>query len=148
MKVFQAMTPSVRIANPNDTLQTAAQIMCDCDFGFLPVGENDRLVGMITDRDIAVRAVACGAPPTARVREFMTHDVKYCYADDDLDDVMDNMAEQQLRRLPVLNNQKRLVGVLSLSDAAQDYEPREAGRALGRITRPGGAHTQQPMYDY
>src|SRR6185436_12227971 len=109
------------------------QIMCECDFGFLPVRQNDRLVGMITDRDIAVRAVACGAPPLARVGEFMTDDVKYCYADDDLDDVLDNMADLKVRRLPVLNDDKRLVGVLSLSDAAKDYHPKPAGKTLSRI---------------
>jgi CBS domain-containing protein len=140
------MTPSVRIASPNDSLQTAAQIMCECDFGYLPVGENDRLVGMITDRDIAVRAVASGASPTAPVRDFMTDDVKYCYADDEIDDVMENMAEQKLRRLPVLDDRKRLVGVLSLSDAARQSEPEVAGEALGRIARPGGAHSQIPLY--
>jgi len=145
MKVFQAMTPTARIVSPNDTLQTAAQIMCDCDFGFLPVGRNDRLVGMITDRDIAVRAVASGALPQARVGEFMTPEGKYCYADDDLDEVLDNMADLKVRRLPVLNDDKRLVGILSLSDAAQDYRPKMAGQTLSRITRPGGQHTQMPM---
>jgi CBS domain-containing protein len=148
MKVFQAVTPSARIAHPNDTLQEAAQIMCECDFGFLPVGQNDRLVGMITDRDIAVRAVACGAQPTARIGDFMTRDVKYCYADDDLDEVLDNMADVKVRRLPVLDSQKRLVGILSLSDAAQEYQPRMAGQALSRIATPGGAHSQMPLYDY
>jgi len=146
MKVFQAMTPAVRIAHPNDTLQTAAQIMCECDFGFLPVGHNDRLVGMITDRDIAVRAVACGAQPFERVADFMTREVKYCYADDDLDDVMENMAQQKVRRLPVLNNAKRLVGAHSLSDAAHEYQPQIAGEALGRIATPGGKHTQSPAF--
>jgi CBS domain-containing protein len=146
MKVYQAMTPSVRIAHPNDTLQTAAQIMCENDFGFLPVGQNDRLIGMITDRDIAVRAVACGAQPFEQVADYMTREVKYCYADDDLDDVMENMAQQKVRRLPVLNDDKRLVGVLSLSDAAQEYQPQMAGEALCRIATPGGMHMQSPTF--
>jgi CBS domain-containing protein len=146
MKVFQVMTPSARIVHPDDTLQTAAQIMCECDFGFLPVGKNDRLVGMITDRDITVRAVAAGCGPGSTVGEFMTRDVRYCHDDDDLDEVMNNMAAQKVRRLPVLDRQKRLVGVLSLSDAAKEGSSDMAGETLSRIARPGGAHSQTPDY--
>jgi CBS domain-containing protein len=145
MKVSQVMTPAVRVIHPDDTLQTAAQVMCECDVGFLPVGLNDRLIGTITDRDIAVRAVATGCAPGERVGEFMSRELKYCFDDDDIDDVMDNMAMLKLRRLPVVNNAKRLVGVLSLTDAALECEPRLAGKALSRIGRPGGAHSQIPM---
>ena len=143
MKVHQVMTPSVRIANPNDSLQTAAQIMCECDFGYLPVGENDRLVGMITDRDIAVRAVAAGRGPDTAIRDVMSRDIKYCYEDQTVDEATQNMGQLRIRRLPVLNRDKRLVGILSLGDLAIDESARdEAGEALGGISRPGGQHSQ------
>jgi CBS domain-containing protein len=145
MRVFDAMTRTAQIVSPSDTLQTASRIMCEQDIGFLPVGENDRLVGTITDRDIAVRAVAGGCAPWARVGDFMTRGVKYCFEDDDLDDVLDHMKDQKVRRMPVLNRNKRLVGVLSLSDAAFD-EPEEAGETLRAIAKPGGAHSQRPIY--
>ena len=142
MKVFQVMTPSVRIAHPDDTLQTAAQIMCEYDFGFLPVGQNDRLVGMITDRDIAVRAVARDKGPDTPVREVMSTEVRYCFVDDDIDDVAQNMADLKVRRLPVLNPQKRIVGILSLGDIALASGADPAGDALCEISEPGGAHSQ------
>src|SRR5215217_8731727 len=108
----------VRVATPDQTIQDAAKIMSDVDAGVLPVGENDRLVGMITDRDIAVRAVAEGKGPDTPIREVMTQDVKYCYEDDDTNDVARNMADIQVRRLPVLTREKRLVGIISLGDMA------------------------------
>lgn len=148
MKVTDVMTPTAQIVSPRDSLQTAARIMCDWDIGFLPVGENDRLVGTITDRDIAVRAVAGGYSARDRVGDFMTRDVKYCFADADLDDVLDNMRAIKVRRLPVVNRNKRLVGVLSLADAALEYEPDAIGDALRGIARPGGAHSQTPAYLY
>jgi len=145
MLVCEAMTTDVEIVHPRQSIREAAHLMAQLDIGVLPVADGDHLVGMITDRDIAVRAVASGALPQARVGEFMTPEVKYCYADDDLDEVLDNMADLKVRRLPVLNDDKRLVGILSLSDAAQDYRPKMAGQTLSRITRPGGQHTQMPM---
>ncbi|HYD06091.1 MAG TPA: CBS domain-containing protein [Reyranella sp.] len=113
------------------------------DSGFLPVGENDKLVGMITDRDMAVRAIAFGKGPETKVREVMTHDVKYCFEDQDLTEVSRNMGEQQVRRLPVVNRDKRLVGVVSLGDVASaDGAERQAGTALKGVARPGGPHRQ------
>src|ERR1043165_6730469 len=103
MKVSECMTRDVRIANPNETIRDAARMMCECDAGILPVGENDRLVGMITDRDIAIRAVAEGKGCDTRVRDVMSTEVKYVVEDDDTDDAARNMAELQVRRLPVLN---------------------------------------------
>jgi CBS domain-containing protein len=137
------MTREVTIASPQDTIRDAAKMMTDGDTGVLPVSENDRLVGVITDRDIAVRAVAEGKDPSATIREVMSAEIRYCYEDDDVDDVLRNMGELQVRRLPVLNRQKRLVGIVSLSDLA----PRQAGRAgeaLSDIARPGGEHSQSP----
>lgn len=119
MQVSKVMTRDVKIASPDDTLQHAAQMMEDIDCGVLPVGEDDRLVGMLTDRDITVRAVAQGkAPDQCHVREVMSHDIKYIYEDESLEDAARNMSELQIRRLPVLNRDKRLVGIVSLGDLA------------------------------
>jgi CBS domain-containing protein len=142
MQVSEAMSSDVKIARPDQPIRDAARIMMDIDAGVLPVGDNDRLVGMITDRDIAVRAVAAGKPPTTRVREVMSAEVKYCFEDEDLDDVAENMAELKLRRLPVLNREKRLVGILSLGDIALFEGAGSAGSALSAISEPGGEHSQ------
>jgi CBS domain-containing protein len=119
MKVSEAMTRDVRVANPAETIRQAAQTMAQLDAGVLPVGENDRLVGMITDRDIAVRAVAAGKAPDTPIRDIMSSDVCYCFDDQDINDVAINMADIQVRRLPVVDRNKRLVGILSLGDIAQ-----------------------------
>jgi CBS domain-containing protein len=140
MLVSEAMSRDVRIANPNQRISEAAKVMTEIDAGILPVGENDRLVGMITDRDIAVRAVAGGKGPDTPVREVMTTEVKYCFEDEDLVHVSKNMAELQLRRLPVVNRDKRLVGILALADIAVVEGSRTTGRAIEGITRPGGKH--------
>ncbi|MDD3836890.1 MAG: CBS domain-containing protein [Phenylobacterium sp.] len=142
MKVGDCMTRDVRLASPNETLREAARAMADLDAGVLPVSENDRLVGMITDRDMAIRAIAEGLGPDARVSDVMSKEIRYCFEDDDADDVLENMGEQQLRRMPVLNANKRLVGIISLGDLAGREEARLAGEALSEISRPGGAHSQ------
>jgi CBS domain-containing protein len=98
---------------------------------------------MITDRDIAVRAVALGHGPDTPVRDVMSRDIKYCYEDQSIDEVTQNMGELRIRRLPVLTREKRLIGILSLGDLAIDEGARdEAGEALGGISRPGGQHSQ------
>jgi CBS domain-containing protein len=142
MRVRDVMSEDVQIARPDQTIRDAAKMMCDMDIGALPVGENDRLVGMITDRDIAVRAVAEGMPPTTTVREIMTQDVKYCFDDQDAAHVAHNMGDQQVRRLPVVNRDKRLVGFLALADIATQAGARPAGQAMEGISQPGGQHTQ------
>jgi CBS domain-containing protein len=136
------MTPDVRVANPDETIQQAARLMASLDAGVLPVGENDRLVGMITDRDIAIRAIAEGKGPDAKVRDVMSKDVKYCYEDQDVNEVTRDMADLQVRRLPVLNRDKRLVGIVSLGDIAISPDNERAADALSGISRPGGEHTQ------
>src|SRR5437763_3199778 len=103
MKIRDVMTPDAQLTRPDDSLQHAAQMMKDCDCGVLPVAGGDRLVGMITDRDIAIRAIAEGKGADCTVREAMTREVKYCFEDEDCRHIADNMAELQLRRLPVLN---------------------------------------------
>ena len=142
MRVNEAMSQDVRIANPDETIRQAAQIMASLDAGALPVGDNDRLVGMITDRDIAIRGIAQGKGPDAKVREVMTDDVKYCFDDQEVEEVTRNMADIQVRRLPVVNRGKRLVGILSLGDVAVNGGSGKAGEALSGISRRGGQHSQ------
>lgn len=142
MKVSDKMTRDPRVASPDDSIRDAARSMAECDSGVLPVGENDRLVGMVTDRDITVRGVAEGKGPDAKVREVMTADVKYCFEDEDLDHVARNMSEQQVRRLPVMSRDKRLVGILSLGDIALGEGAMPALAALSGISQPGGEHSQ------
>lgn len=142
MRVSEVMTRDVRIATPDQTLQEAARMMADVDAGILPVGDGDRLVGMITDRDITVRAVAEGKGPQTPVREVMSSEVKYCFEDDDTQDVARNMADIQVRRLPVVNQDKRLVGIIALGDIAVTEGGRPAGEALSGISEPGGSHPQ------
>ncbi|HTK35360.1 MAG TPA: CBS domain-containing protein [Caulobacteraceae bacterium] len=142
MKVSECMTREVRLANPEQTIRQAALAMAECDAGILPVQENDRLVGMITDRDIAVRAVAEGKGPDAKVRDVMSAEIKYCFDDQPVKDVLRNMSELQVRRMPVLNRDKRLVGILSLADVATSGEAARSGQALCDIARPGGQHSQ------
>lgn len=142
MRVNECMTREVQIAYPTDTIAEAAKIMARLDAGILPVGENDRLVGMITDRDIAVRGVAQGRGPDAKVGDVMNAEVKYCFDDQEIGEVLRNMGELQLRRLPVLNHEKRLVGIISLGDMACNGQAKLAGDALGDISRRGGQHSQ------
>ena len=145
MKVREAMTRDVRLVRPDQPIREAAKLMGELDIGALPVEENDRLVGMITDRDIAVRAVAAGRGADTPIRDVMSGEIKYCYEDQTVDEVTQNMGELRIRRLPVLNRDKRLVGILSLGDLAIDETARdEAGEALGGISRPGGQHSQSP----
>src|SRR3954462_4067080 len=120
MKVRDVMSRDVEIARPEDSIQEIAMKMGRLDVGVMPVGENDRLVGMITDRDIAVRAVGRGHGPDAKVREVMTAEIKYCFDDEQVSHVSKNMADLKVRRLPVVDREKRLVGILSLGDIAQD----------------------------
>jgi CBS domain-containing protein len=143
MKVKDAMTRDVRMTRPDQRIRDAALLMAELDIGVLPVEENDKLIGMITDRDIAVRAVADGRGPDTPIREVMTREVLYCFEDQTLDEVSQNMADKRVRRMPVMNRHKRLVGILSLGDLAQYEQAQdEAGEALGGISRPGGAHSQ------
>ena len=141
MKISECMTQDVRLVSPDDTIERAAQIMGSADTGVLPVSDGDRLVGMITDRDIAVRGVAEGCGPSARVGDIMSREVKYCYDDAEMDEVLDNMAQIQVRRMPVVDHDKRLVGIVSLSDL-DHAAPDRGGEALRGITEPSGRHNQ------
>jgi len=144
MQVNEVMSHPVRVVDPTDTLQQAAQLMAELDAGSLPVGENDRLVGMITDRDIAIRGDGRGCDPTRTpVREVMTKEILYCFDDEDVDHVADSMAMQQVRRLPVLNREKRLIGIVSLGDLARRTQPQTTGDTLRDVCQVSGRHSQK-----
>jgi len=136
MQVKQIMQQKVAIADPNMTIRDVARKMRAGNIGCLPVGENDRLIGMVTDRDIAVRAVADGrAPGNTSVRDVMSGGVGYCFEDDDAEAAAQIMAKHQVRRLPVLNHDKRLVGVIALADLGRS-EARSAQGALQGVSEP------------
>ena len=141
MKVSDVMTRDVCIANPKDSMCDVAKTMAKNDIGFLPVGEGDRLVGTITDRDMVVRGLAKGQTD-CKVSDVMTRDVKYCFDDQEIEEVVQNMGDVQVRRLPVVNRDKRLVGVVSLADAALKDDPETAGIGLMGVVEPGGAKSQ------
>jgi len=144
MQVNEIMSRQVQVARPTDTLQQAARMMAELDAGVLPVGENDRLIGIITDRDIAIRGDGEGRDPTrTAVREVMSNDqVKYCFEDEDAEDVARNMAELQVRRLPVVNRAKRLVGIVSIGDLSTRGEKDAASEALKGVSQPSDQHSQ------
>jgi CBS domain-containing protein len=124
-------------------VQQAARVMSEQDTGVLPVGENDRLVGMVTDRDLAVRAVAAGKDPSkTKLREVMSGEPRYVFEDEPLEKAAATMAEQQVQRVPVLNRDKRLVGIVSVGDLAREAGGGSAGQALAGVSRPGGRHNQ------
>jgi CBS domain-containing protein len=142
MKIANIMNRDLQIIAPDSTLLEAAQLMKKIDAGVLPVGEKDRLVGMITDRDIAIRGIADAKRPDDKVRDAMSHEVKYCFEDEDVAHVAENMAELQVRRLPVMSRDKRLVGIVSLGDLATDSSLPRSAKALYGISQPGGQHNQ------
>jgi len=144
MQVQDLMTRDVGIISPDETLKKAACRMAELDVGVLPVAEGDRLVGMITDRDMVVRGIADDLGPSALVRDVMTPDVKYCFSDQEIDEIVDNMADIQVRRLPVLDRDKRLVGILSLCDIATSDDLDQAAEALCGISRPVTVFPQFP----
>ena len=141
MKVREVMTVDVAVASPEQTIGEVAQLMAERDIGALPIGEDDRLVGMVTDRDLTVRALAEGRGPETPIREVMSDEVMYCFDDEDLEEVADNMADVQVRRMPVVNRDKRLVGIVSLGDVASWEEADTTGKAVAGICIPGGPHS-------
>jgi CBS domain-containing protein len=138
MQIKEIMTREPVVIQPDVVLKEAAVRMRELDSGVMPVGQNDRLVGMLTDRDITIRATAAGKDPNqTRVEEVMTPDVVYCFEDDDLRDAARKMEEHQLRRLIVLNRDKRLVGILSLGDlAVHTADDRLAGEVAEAVSEP------------
>ena len=138
MKVKDIMTPNVEYTDPKTTIKEAAVKMKSQDFGALPIGENDRLVGMITDRDITIRSVAEGKDPEkTTVRDAMSENITYIYDDQDLTELADLMKKEQIRRVVVLNRDKRMVGIASLGDLTVDGENAElGGEVLQKVSQP------------
>ena len=141
MKIANIMSRDVHFISPDTTLREAASEMKKIDAGALPVAEHDKLVGILTDRDIAIRGVAAGKGPDAKVREVMSPDIKYCFEDEDVAHVAENMSELQVRRLPVMSREKRLIGIVALADLTRGSLPHTA-RALHGISQRGGHHNQ------
>jgi CBS domain-containing protein len=143
MKIADCMTAEVEIVGPDQPIREAAQFMLRADAGAMPVGEGDKLVGMVTDRDIAVRGVAAGRGPDTPVRDVMTDEVVYCFDDDDIEEVALKMSDRQVRRMPVLSREDRsVVGIVSLGDISRSEQGDAAAVALDGITDPGGEHNQ------
>lgn len=135
MKISEIMTRNVQSLTPDSSLREAASLMGRIDSGALLVNDGDRLVGMVTDRDITVRGVAAGLDAEAPVREVMSSEIRYCFEDEDVQHVAENMAQIQLRRLPVLNREKRLVGVVSLGNIAACRSERASATVLQGVAR-------------
>jgi CBS domain-containing protein len=142
MRVSEAMSRDVQVVQPHQTIHQAAKMMNEIDVGALPVAEGDRLVGMITGRDIAIRAVAENMAPSTKVRVVMTVDIKFCFDDEDADDVAGQMGVEQVRRVPVVNRAMQVVGILALADLAIQAGARPAVKALEGISQPTERHTQ------
>jgi len=133
----ELMSHDVQVVSPDDTIKAAALKMLDGDFGMLPVGENDRMIGTISDRDIVIRAVALGKDATTKVREIMSVHVIWAYEDDSVENGAKLMSEHQIRRLPIVNAEKRLVGIVALGDfAVESADVKTAGEALSEISKP------------
>jgi CBS domain-containing protein len=142
MKVSECMTPTVQTVKPDQPIREAARFMLKSDAGSIPVCDGDQLVGMVTDRDIAVRAVAEGHDPDTPVRDVMTDHVDYCFEDDDVEAVAIKMSDIQVRRFPVLSREKKLVGIVSIGDLTRSDKSDAAKVALDGVTDPGGQHSQ------
>jgi CBS domain-containing protein len=143
MKVSEIMSSDVQVISAEQPIQEAARLMMDADTGALPVGDGERLIGMVTDRDIAVRAVAEGRGPETPVRDVMSERPLFAWDDQDVDEVALQMSDAQVRRMPVLSREgERLVGIVSLGDLARSDRDDAAQAALEGISEPGGEHNQ------
>ena len=130
------MSKNVQVISPDDTIMDAAKHMSEGNFGMMPVGENDRMIGTISDRDIAIRAVALNKPSSTKVREVMSEGIFWAFEDDSVEDAAKLMGKHQIRRLPVVNGEKRLVGIVALGDfAVVNAEIEAAGNALSKISK-------------
>ena len=133
------MSRDVKVIGPEKTIKEAARMMRDGNFGMLPVDENGRMIGAISDRDIAIRAIAEGKGPDTKVREVMTEGICYVFEDETVERAAHLMSERQVRRLPVVNRDKRLVGIVALGDFAVDRSDiQPAAQALSKISEPAG----------
>ncbi len=146
MKARDVMTSDPECVTPESSLQQAARLMRDGGFGAVPVvrDTNSReVVGIITDRDIAIRHVAEGHTSSCAVRDHMTRDIQLVRADDDLDDVEDLMADEQIRRVPVVDQDDRLVGMIAQADVARKADSDDVGKTVKDISKHGGSHTSK-----
>ena len=142
MKVSEVMTRDVQTVRPDQPVQDAASFMLSANAGSIPVTDGDRLIGMITDRDIAVRGVAKGFGPDTPVRELMTDEIIGARDDDDVEDIASKMSEAQVRRLPVIDHDERLCGIVSLGDLSRETDGETAREALEGVSEPSGRHQQ------
>ena len=142
MKVSQVMTRDVKTVRPDQTAKEAASFMLSEDAGSMPVSDGDRLIGMITDRDIAVRGVAQGYGPDTPVRELMTDDIVCAREDDDVEEIASKMSSAQVRRMPVVDANDRLCGIVSLGDLSREADDDSATQALEGVSAPGSQHNQ------
>ena len=141
MRIQDCMSTDVQICGPDQSIRDVANIMRDCDCGVVPIAENDTLIGVVTDRDIVVRAIANGLGPNDPARSAMSPEILYCFEDQELDEVAANMADLKIRRMPVLNREKRLTGIVSLGDISQG-DGHNGSEALQQISEDGGPHSQ------
>ncbi len=142
MKISEVMTHKVETVRPDQSVREAASFMIDADAGSIPVMEGDKLVGMITDRDIAVRGVAKGHGPDTPVRDLMSDGLICVRAEDDVEEVATKMSEAQVRRLPVIDEQQKLVGIVSLGDLSRESPGESAHLALDGVSASGGERKQ------
>jgi len=142
MKVSEVMSRDVQTVRPDQPVQEAAGFMLSADAGSIPVIEGDRLIGMITDRDIAVRGIAKGYGPDTPVRDLMTDDLIVLRFDDDIEEAASKMGQAQVRRLPVIDSDERLCGIVSLADLSRQADSETASQALEGVSQPGGQHQQ------
>lgn len=141
MKIRDIMTSNVRCIEPDTSLREAATLMSDLDVGALPICDHDRLAGMLTDRDIAVKAVARGCDPALTpARDAMTEGIVFIYDDQEVGEAARLLETKHIRRLPVLNHQKRMVGIVSLGDLAVNASEALGGEVLKEVSRPSHAH--------
>jgi CBS domain-containing protein len=142
MKISEVMTSSVETVSADQTAREAANFMLRADAGSIPVCDGDKVIGMITDRDIAVRGVAEGRGPDTPVRDLMSDGIVCAHEDDNVDEVAKRMSDEQVRRLPVLDSDERLVGIVSLGDLARGTPGETAHEALEGVSAQGGQHQQ------
>ncbi len=137
MRISEIMTAGVQVVRPDDTIRRAAQLMDELNVGSLPVCTGRKLVGIVTDRDITIRATAAGREPDKTpVSEAMSEDLRWCYDDDDTAKVMDIMRDVQIRRIPVVDRDKNLVGIVALGDIASRLDDEASGETLKQISTP------------
>jgi CBS domain-containing protein len=139
VKVKDVMTKNVEIARPEESVREIAARMATGDFGFMPVVDGKKLIGMVTDRDLTIRVLAAGKDPATPVGEVITREVTFVRGGESVEDILDKMADEQIRRLPVVNEMDELIGVVSLGDLCGEVSSKQAGSALKDISQPQGA---------